>query len=269
MRNAITLLVGSSILMASSAAFAQQYGGQTGASTQGGTWGGTYGPGVPARNDTADNIGQEMQIVFGAERLMGVFATTITAEPEVGGDTTVRNTQISLFGHAPGSASAGALSLGPSASTIPRLALDFFVTEGFSVGGSFIYMRFSGEVETDAATNDQPTQTEIVFHPRLGYSFIIDETFAIWPRAGITWSRGAIEFDTAGGGTTENSLSSFQLSADVPVVISPMEHFAILIGPYLDLGLSATATTDDGTNSQDTDGKVTSYGLTTGIAGYF
>jgi hypothetical protein len=268
MRNAITLLVSSSILMASSVALAQQYGGQTGASTQGGAWGGTYGPGVPARNDTADNIGQEMQIVFGAERLMGVFATNVTADVE-GAEPSLTTTQISLFGHSPGSGSLGTVAVGPSLSTIPRLALDYFVTEGFSVGGSFIYLRYAGETEDVPGAGDIPTQTAIVVHPRLGYSFIIDETFAIWPRAGITWGRAATEFDTPGGGTTENSLSSFQLSADVPVVISPMEHFAILIGPYLDLGLSATATSDNGTTSTDTDGKVTSYGLTTGIAGYF
>ena len=51
--------------------------------------------------------------------------------------------------------------------------------------------------------------------------------------------------------------------------ISPMEHFAILVGPYVDFGLSGEVEQDNGTTSQKADQKTTSYGLTVGMLGYF
>jgi hypothetical protein len=277
MRKAITALVGSTVLLASSAALAQQYGGQAGGSygTSGGT--GYSGGYVPQRNDDVDNVGVDQQIVFGVDRAMGIFFDRITLEPE-GSTTTNSTTSVALFGNASGDVGG----LGPSMTTIPRLALDYFVTEGVSLGASFMYIVQSGEEETEpesgsSNTRDLPTQSVLVIHPRIGYSFIIDETFAIWPRAGITWGRAASESTltnptTGASVTSESSRTALDLSLDIPVVISPMEHFAILIGPYVDLGVSGTAETPSLTNpgeTTDVDSKQTSFGLATGVAGYF
>jgi len=51
--------------------------------------------------------------------------------------------------------------------------------------------------------------------------------------------------------------------------ISPISNFAILVGPYLDLGLSGTAKQEVGSTSQEADLKATSYGLAVSILGYY
>src|SRR5688572_20309405 len=133
MRKAITALLGSSILFTSGAALAQY---QTGGQYQTGT-GGTYQPGY-ARPSTTDNIGgTDAQFVFGVERVTGVFWNRLKTEDDPGNVTTLTWTDLALFGN-------GALN---NVHAMPRLGLDYFVIEGFSLGGSLVYWRRSGEVE--------------------------------------------------------------------------------------------------------------------------
>src|SRR6185503_1548706 len=116
MKIRISALLGSSLLLMSSAALAQ-YGGNAGGQygTGGGySYGGTYSPAMPS-SSSDDNIGLEQQIVFGVERTMGLFFIKDTVEgnnAKVSTDTTT----VALFGN------VGAVPV-----TIPRLALDYFV----------------------------------------------------------------------------------------------------------------------------------------------
>jgi hypothetical protein len=269
MRKAITALLGSSILFTSGAALAQY---QTGGQYQTGT-GGTYQPGY-TRPSTTDNIGgTDAQFVFGVERVTGVFWNRLKFEDDPGNAATLTWTDLALFGN-------GALN---NVHAMPRLGLDYFVIEGFSLGGSLVYWRRSGEIETEpaaggGATVDQPTASQFLINPRVGYSFVIDETFAIWPKAGITYGNSSLESsDTNAAGATVDtnlSLSTLALSLDVPVVISPIENFAILIGPFVDFGVSGSTSVETdpepmGGNPPDIDSKLTSLGLSMGIAGYY
>jgi hypothetical protein len=268
MRKAITALFGSSILLTSGAAFAQYAaGGQTG-----GQYGGTYQPSYQ-RPSTTDNVGgSDAQIVFGVERVTGVFAHSQKDETDAV-TTTDTTTEIALFGNAASNVHA-----------LPRLALDYFVIEGFSLGGSLVFYRRSGESETEAAgatvTSDTPTITSFMIQPRVGYSFVLDETFAIWPRGGITYGNTKIE-DTVppippatGSSEASTTFSTLALTLDVAVVISPIENFAIMIGPFLDLGVSGTKTAEltpasGASTSIENDNKITTFGVAMGIAGYY
>ena len=268
MRKAITALLGSSILFASGAALAQY---QTGGQYQTGT-GGTYQPGY-SRPSTTDNIGgTDAQFVFGVERVTGVFWNSFKLETDT---TTITSTgtDIALFGN----------GVESSPHSLPRLGLDYFVIEGFSLGGSLVYWRSSGETESEtpagSATTDNPTTSQFLIHPRVGYSFVIDETFAVWPRAGITYSNLSTEDTdtnpaTGAEVTQTTSISNLALSLDVPVVISPIENFAILIGPFVDLGVSGTFSIENdpapaGGDPPEQDSKLTTIGLSMGIAGYY
>ncbi len=149
-------------------------------------------------------------------------------------------------------------------------SLDYFVVESISVGGSLLYISRTTKTETDAGSADGPTTSTFGIAPRVGYAMAFDETFSIWPRAGITYYSTKVETPAAtGGNDTTDTTSGLDLTIEVPVGISPMEHFAILAGPYLDLGLSGTVEQDNGTTSQKADQKTTSYGLTVGMLGYF
>jgi hypothetical protein len=151
-----------------------------------------------------------------------------------------------------------------------------------------MYLRASGETEsettvgstTDSDSDDLEPVHFLLLHPRLGYSFILDETFAIWPRAGITWTQTSTTqsndtIDINGNPVTyevDLTETTLDLTLEANLVISPMEHFAFLVGPFLDLGLSGEEkreTTEPGVPDQEADRKLTAYGLQVGVAGYF
>ena len=226
-----------------------------------------YTPGPPpVRSAGLDNIGEESQITFGVDRVMGVAFDRATLSPDKGGDQTYKATNVALFGN-PGGGGLNAPGM-----MIPRLALDFFVVESVSVGGSLMYFTSSSETETDAGSSDGPTNSTFVISPRVGYAVAFDETFSLWPRAGITYLSSKSEVTTGGttGGTSTTTFSGMALTVEAMVGISPIEHFAILAGPYVDYGLSGTVKNEPATGpSTETDAKVTSYGLTVGILGYY
>lgn len=257
MKTKLTSLCGLGLFLVSGLASAQYGGGYQG----------SYTPGPPpVRSAGLDNIGEESQITFGVDRVMGVAFDRATLSPDKGGDQTYKATNVALFGN-PGGGGLNAPGM-----MIPRLALDFFVVESVSVGGSLMYFTSSSETETDAGSADGPTNSTFVISPRVGYAMAFDETFSLWPRAGITYISSKSETTTTGatGGTSTDSFSGMALTVEAMVGISPIEHFAILAGPYVDYGLSGTVKNEPPSGpSTETDAKVTSYGLTVGILGYY
>jgi opacity protein-like surface antigen len=209
----------------------------------------------PAAAQGIENIGNQGQFVIGAERLTGLFFDKIHQE-EGDAEQDYSYTTISLLGNN-GEAPEG------SPSNTPRLGFDYLVTDGLSVGGSLFYITRSGEADGDLADGDLASSNLFYFNPRVGYAYAFDDTFAIWPRAGIGWASGKVE---SGAGDTELSASSLQLTIEGNLVVSPFEHFAIVGGPFIDFGLSGSVEDEDG---DEFDQKFTSFGLTVGIAGYF
>jgi hypothetical protein len=256
MKTAITSLCGLGLLLVSGVAQAQQ--------PYGGGWSGSYQPAPVARSSGLDNIGEEAQITFGVDRVMGIAFDRATISPDQGGDITYKATNIALFGNPGGGGQAPSMM-------IPRLSLDYFVAEGISVGGSLLYFTQSTETETDAGSADGPTTSTFAISPRVGYAMAFDETFSLWPRAGITYFSSKSESDSATGtGTDTRTVSGLDLTVEAMVGISPIENFAILVGPYVDLGLSGTAKDEPaGGTSSEADAKLTSYGLAVGILGYY
>lgn len=273
MKSAFSALFGSSLLLTSTLALAQ-YGGTAGgqATTGGATYQSTYQPGMPTYSKQDDNVGLQGQIVIAAERLTGIFYDHIseTVSTPVGDqETKTSTTTFAVFGNQ-----------GSGLTTAPRLALDYFVIDGLSLGGSFTYWHRAGTLTApNGGETDISPESVLLFNPRVGFSLIFDDTFALWPRAGITYARATqtTKETLASGGSVDldTTLSSFALSLDVPLVISPMEHFAFLIGPYLDLGLGGSLdqdvvdTTTGAITTVSGDSKATSVGLTVGILGYY
>jgi hypothetical protein len=231
-----------------------------------------------------DNIGNAGQIVIGAERLAGVFVdqadvettntafgTTITAE------VSASTTTVSVFGNSPG---------GPT--SVPRLALDFFVIQGLSLGGSFIYLTRSGDVESTTDDGSQSvtsedelaTQSLFVLAPRIGYAVAFDETFAFWPRVGISYSADVTEdedeVDDGLGGTIivtdTTTLKATQLTLEALLVVSPFEGFALAGGPFYDVGLGGSFEREidaPGAVNIEGDYRATAFGFTVGMLAYF
>ena len=254
MKKVLSALATTALISLSGSAMAQQ-------------WSGSYQPTAPYRSSSLDNLGEEAQMVFGVDRVMGLSFDRMTTEP-TGSTRTSKDTTFSLFGN------------GAGVTSFPRLAFDYFVMEGLSIGGSLVYWQRSGETEIEpdsgsSTTNDNPTRSLFAIAPRVGYAIPFDETFSFWPRAGVTYYNQKIEQEktTAAGDKTTSSVSTsaWDLTLEGMFGISPMSHFAILIGPYLDLGLTGNTENDPGAGSDtvETDTTITSFGLAVSIVGYY
>lgn len=252
MKKALSALVGSSLLLIAGAA-----------SAQGGQWSGSYSPSMPSRSSGLDNLGEEFQVVFGVDRTMGLAIDSWKVEGS-GTTATNKSTSFSLFG------------AGAGTSMIPRFGLDFFVTEGVSVGGSLFFSTQStkDEIEAGGTTNesDGPKTTTFGFAPRVGYAMPFDETFSFWPRAGITYlSRSVTVTDTTTNTESKASQSALDFTVEAMFGISPFSHFAMLVGPYLDLGLSGSEDLEPGGGAPkvENDAKLTSFGIAVSVLGYY
>ena len=234
----------------------------------------------------AQDFAQPGQVVVGAERLMGLYYDHVKTTSSVGaGEMTTGTTSIGLFG-TPGSVDStnpGTLNGGPMPSSTPRLALDVFVIPGLSVGTSLIYLNRSGSQDTKATvlgttltqTRDTPTTSSFILSPRVGYAAVLSPNFAIWPRAGITysWYKTTAKDTNAAGATTENKISAdiTDISVEVMAAIVPVPHVVLLVGPVLDIPLGGGAKSVNA-GTEATDHPSVSYlsvGLTTGLAAYF
>lgn len=277
MKTRLTLTLGLGALLAAAGAqaqYAQPYGGQP-AGGQPPTYGGSYSTGSYSPPSEVDNVGNDGQLVFGAERVMGIFLDSQTTEMELanalGGtentETTDSATTIGLFGN-PRAFTAG---------NVPRLSLDFFVTEGVSIGGSLAYASISTKSKSESGgqstETDGPTTSVFLINPRVGYAMPFDETFGLWARAGILFGSTSTESESTSGGTTttvESSSSTTNLTIDVPLVISPVEHVALFVGPYLHLPLTGSSELKTGGQTEKAESySELSYGLTVGIGGYY
>jgi hypothetical protein len=139
-------------------------------------------------------------------------------------------------------ASATAYSIGPAA--------DVFVIDNLSVGGQILFGQ--------TAVSDLKTDTFRIA-PRVGYHIsLVPERFGLWPRLEFGYQTSTNKLQ----GSPDSTDKAVQFGAFVPLLIHPVEHFHIGIGPFLDTDLSAKT---DGANGI----KETTIGLRTEIAGWW
>lgn len=228
-------------------------------------------PAVAAGKD----FGGDGQIVLSVDRLFGLsFTTTRTESGDGSGQTqTDTDTAVSLL-----------LPNGTTPYQIPRGAFDVVVVSGFTVGGAIGYGTRSGTTKLEqngvSTERDSPSTTVFAFAPRVGYVLPLSETFAFWPRGGVTYYNIKTELTLSGLGPgatqTTSTISQNGLAMDLEAmfVFSPVSYFGITAGPLLDFPLSGSQSSEinpnpTGTAIPDDKVKYTSFGVTFGILGYF
>jgi hypothetical protein len=100
---------------------------------------------------------------------------------------------------------------------------------------------------------------------------------SIWARGGITYSHCSIEQEappTMNGSKSvvpKVSLSWDQMavSLDPMLVITPMSHFGIAIGPTIDIPVSDSIELTGATAANDVHFQLANYGVAGGVLGYF
>lgn len=204
------------------------------------------------------------QFAVSADRLFGVVhSSTDTDDPNGGGTRTQSFTSINLLANPYN----GALL---SRYTFPRVAADYFVIDGLSLGLALGFVSISGHEKTDTVDQDTGSATGFLLAPRIGYAFMFNQNVGIWPRAGISYLTIHGESDT---GNSSSDLNQLALPIEVPLVISPIPHVGFLIGPTLDLGLTGSDKSEDSfggmTTTTKRDTNETDFGVQAGLLVYF
>lgn len=206
-----------------------------------------------ARDDS--RFGDAGQLAISAERMFG--AMFIWNNVEGGGvDETTTDFHVSAI--------SNPLANVTTNYSFPRMGLDFFIIDGISLGGAlgFAYTTFDDDVPALAPADDI---WAFLAAPRIGYALSVGEGFGIWPRVGVTW----IFTTTNITDDTSEDADRFALTAEIPLVITPGDNFAFLVGPTLDLGVAGSNTLETATGETEIDVDTTELGIQVGILGYF
>lgn len=221
-----------------------------------------------AASAQTDGAFQRGTVVIGAERMTGLYFYSIKSQIDVGGnrhvDVTTSGTQLNLLWNSP-LVDSGGIGLNPAA--IPRLGVDFMVTDLVSVGGSVGYFSASGAIKQPdtGISADTTTYSGFAFAPRVGFALHISNSFLFWPRVGVAYFH--VKAEPRGGGSASGSV--WDLVAEPMFVYSPVPHFGIAFGPLLELGVAGSYETKNGNGlTQSFDTTVTNYGAIAGIVGY-
>lgn len=180
-------------------------------------------PGVRAE----ERMNQQGHVTIAAERLFGVSYQTSTVE-QMNVKATSSQTSVSFLAK-PVSAPV----------TAPRIGIDYFAIDGLSIGVGLGY----STVSTDSEVEGAPAQNQngggihaFIAAPRVGYAYMFNEHVGLWPRAGMTYSW--ISVDTDAANDSEVSQDSLAVSAEVPLVITPVPHVAFLLAPTFEYGVA-------------------------------
>lgn len=192
------------------------------------------------------------QLVISADRLLPVASYTRQTITSTQGATR-RETEdhggsIAFFGREP---EPGAVH------AIPRLAVDFAVTDRLTLGVALAFtVGFAGaHVDTASAEGASPTRREtgglrsiaLGFAPRAGYVVPIGERFALWPRAGFAFysaTTTSAQGTTDPGSRTTITDTTFSLDLEAPLAWTPLPHAFVLVGPLANVPLAGAHATE-------------------------
>jgi hypothetical protein len=215
--------------------------------------------------------------ILSAERLFGLSFWSVKQEqealPGVPGSTatesTATGTHVSLLY---GATLAGVTENIIVPYTTPRLAFDFLPIESLTLGGSIGFVSATGSEEsTNSPSRDSPSLTGIAFSPRVGYALMLTEGIHFWPRLGVTYYSLSSESTSIGPPPTTSSVSynGFAINIEPSFVFSPVPHFGITVMPVADIPLSGSRKSETPTQTTERSFKITNFGATIGILGYF
>jgi len=199
----------------------------------------------------------------------GLYFDSQKISYEGGNEDTYKSTSLNLLGVD-----------ASSPSQLPRFALDYVIYQGLTAGVALMVSTRSFDMDSESAQQSlQPSSarakgTTFLGGLRLGYAFPFDETFGVWPRAGVSYASTSADIDvTDPVSNTTMTLKQrahyFDLDVEALFVLSPVEHTAIMAGPFLDLGLGGKYTTEIAGDEDKRNASLTSFGLVISAVGYY
>lgn len=197
---------------------------------------------LTSANASAQEFAEQGDFAFGIERAFGFWLGKRTLEHrDWRGEW-----ESSHFGFALGSHGGTSGDDFVLPYQLPRVGVDYFVIDGLSLGGSLGYYQRSRDrvltnrVNGDIDADDNSDWDLWLFHFRVGYAIMFSDVIGIWPRGGLTyysatddqWGNNPNQPDA-----TENELA---LTGEFQLIIAPVEHVGITLGPVFDLGITGS-----------------------------
>jgi len=133
---------------------------------------------------------------------------------------------------------------------------DYFLIPNLSLGGQVVF---------DQESQGDFTDRTIGVAVRAGYVIGLGKV-SIWPRAGLTFDNGNADVEFLGI-SGELSTSTLTLNVFAPLLVHPVDHVFIGLGPAFDLDLVVSQSFND--NDVDDPEKLTAFGVLSTVGGYF
>jgi hypothetical protein len=165
----------------------------------------------PVSEARAQSLSMRQNLVFSAERLFGFYLDDRSLD-RGGRDDTSHHTVIGV-----------GWQNSPSLLAIPRLGIDYFVSDAFSLGGNLGFA---------SRTDDGHTTVSLLLAARVGYALRLGHSVCFWPRGGLSYAASDVEGDPYDSHV-------LALTLDAPFSLALTDGFAFLIGPVLELGFLA------------------------------
>jgi hypothetical protein len=224
---------------------------------------------VPAAAHAANPGVGHGTLMISAERLFGLSVVHSTVGTG-GGEASFDQTH---FGLALAPFAAASPSPTPSVYTFPRLALDFAVIDGLTVGGSL------GFAFTDTSSDPGgagPSFTTFLIAPRIGYVLGLNRTVQLWLRGGLTYFNASRHVDPSTlPPNTDRSSSRWGISLNLEptLMIAPFDHVAFTASVLFDIPVagkqSNEVTAGSVTTTTSADATDRNIGLVAGIVVMF
>jgi hypothetical protein len=217
--------------------------------------------------------------IVSADQLVPLVSYTSATTTYPGNSKTTNSaTSIAFF-----TADAGNTASVVSFKTLPRLAFDYVLGTGITIGGSaWIFTNVSASQNSGGASmsTDRPKATYWGLAPRLGCVLPLGDILAIWPRTGVEY--GEISFGSGGSVTVNGnpvsigggSINQLAVDLDVLLVVTPVRHLGLTIGPSVGIPLTGKVDTNAlntpaSSNTASADISMWYVALNLGLMGYF
>jgi hypothetical protein len=248
---------------------------------------GAVGLGLVASSEEAlaqSSFGHAGSFVISGERLTGVYYNKTSTDGEgfddgdpVTLDTDTSATTIAFLGAGLGAGPAG----------VPRVGFDYFLMQSVSLGLSLTYGSRSATDEitgtrqmgmmapTTFVQEVETTETLFTVNPRVGYAMTFTPLHGLWARGGLAYTRFGVERraqNIAPGSNvtadSDTSIGVFGLTLDGQLMITPVEHVAIGVGPLFEWSPIGDYDYRETTDHASLDGgaSVRSVGLSAGLS---
>ncbi len=205
----------------------------------------------------ASGLAGQGQFILGADRLIPLIAYSANSAGSGSSSSTEKIASISLFGNA---------GLIQTIYNIPRLGLDYAITDSFTIGGDlFAFITLSSSLSSSSGSSDETKITIIGVSPRAGYLVPLSTSAWFWPRVGFTFDLLTTSPPSSSGGNS-STLSQFAAVVEPLFVFSPVQHVGISLGPVVDIPVTGSTSSGSGPS---TDISQFHIGLTAGLDVWF